>query len=489
MVLLVAMGLGISSCTHLKSLFPSKNKGQEHEHEQAKNTRVSPPAFPLQSHEHEQTKTPDVTDVLQDLISGKKISPIELEAPGKLIPRPIVKKQVYFKDVVPIIKAKCTSCHNPEGKGLMNFISYEDIAGRGAMFKYVIEKNLMPPWYVDPNTGPFRDDISLTLKEKALLLQWAHQGFPTRKNNRRISLWSKPKKVKSLKNKADYVISLPEKVTVPAEGTSFYKIFTIQTPFKEDKWIKEFKFIVKPKVVHHFDIYIMKASYNDNNNHLNFDYMAQAINYIANLARFKNTAADMQRYHEHVGVRLPRFSKLVLELHYETIGREVLDDYTQVYINFHKKKPKYETALYAYDQRQISIPPHTSNYKTEISYITKKQALLSGIHTHMHLRGKASSIFMTTSKGDKKRIFGLDPFTKTFERTYIFKTPLLVPKGSSIKCTNWFDNSTNNPSNPNPKKHLTYGPSIEDEMSICFFQWLIPIKKESSKYMFWEVLH
>ena len=428
-----------------------------------------------------------VTDVLQAVTSGKEIVPRELEAPGKLISRPLLKKQVYFKDVMPVIQEKCTSCHNPEGTGLMNFISYEDIAGRGAMFRYMIERDLMPPWYVDPNTGPFRDDISLTLKEKALLLRWVDQGFPVRE--RKTLLWSKPKKVKSLKGKPDYVISLPEKVVVPAEGPPFYKKFVIQAPFKEDKWIKEFQFVVKPKVVHHFDIYIMKASYNYNKNHPNFDYMTQAINYIANLARFKNTVVEMQKYHKHIGVRLPRHSKLVLELHYETIGQEVLDDYTHVYLNFHKKKPKYETALYAYDQRQINIPPHTSNYKTELSYITKKQSLLSGIHTHMHLRGKASSIDITDPKGMKKRIFGIDPFTKTFERTYIFKKPLLIPKGSVIKCTNWFDNSVNNPINPDPEKHLTYGPSIEDEMSICFFKWLIPIRKNSSKYMFWKILN
>ena len=126
-----------------------------------------------------------VVDRLKAIVSGKEISSRELQAPGKRISRPIVKRQVYFKDVAPIIKKKCTSCHNPEGTGLMNFISYEDIAGRGAMFKHVIEKDLMPPWYVDPNTGPFRGDISLTLEEKALLLRWAELGFPVRKRGKR----------------------------------------------------------------------------------------------------------------------------------------------------------------------------------------------------------------------------------------------------------------------------------------------------------------
>ena len=228
MTLPVAIGLGIISCTHFIKK-PLDNNGHH---------------LSLKSVGHK-TKNHYVADVLKTIVSGKKMTPKELKAPGKFIPRPTVKKQVYFKDVVPIIKEKCTNCHNPEGTGLMDFINYEGIAGRGAMFKYVIEKDLMPPWYVDPNTGPFQDDMSLTLKEKALLLQWAKRGFPVSKRGRKILLWSKPKTVIPLKHKADYVVSLPEKVMVPAEGASFYKRFVIQTPFKEDKWIKSVNFFFK----------------------------------------------------------------------------------------------------------------------------------------------------------------------------------------------------------------------------------------------------
>ena len=137
----------------------------------------------------------------------------------------------------------------------MNFISYEAVAGRGAMFKYVIENDLMPPWYVAPNTGPWKNNISLTLKERVMLLKWAELGFP-KKGKRKNLLWVKRKAEKD-KFPADYAIPLPEKVLVPAEGSTIYKTFIVQTNFKEDKWIRNVQFILKPKVIHHIAIYIM----------------------------------------------------------------------------------------------------------------------------------------------------------------------------------------------------------------------------------------
>lgn len=440
--------------------------------------------FPVRTKSKE--KNHYVTDILKTLILDKKIIPQELEAPGNLILRPMVKSKVYFKDVAPVIRKKCTNCHNPEGTGLMDFISYKDIVGRGAMFKYVIERDLMPPWYVDPNTGPFQDDISLTLKEKALLLQWIKQGFQKKKGGNEI-LWSKRKKLKSSKDKPDYVISLPEKVTVPAEGASFYKRFVIQTSFKEAKWIKSVQYILKPKIVHHFDIYIMNPSYKYNtkrneNRVGDFDYYEEFINLITTVPPSFNSSIkyDINKQHKDAGMRLPHKAKLVVEAHYESIGRKLVDDESRVLIYFHKKTPKYEILNRVSYAEDINIPPYESNYKVEDSHKVHNTMTLVDIATHTHLRGKASAIFLMNPKGVKKRIFGIDPFTKTFERIYTFKKPLIIEKGSTLKCINWFDNSAKNPMNPAPEKYVVQGLFIEQEMSLCFFRFLVPVDHSTS---------
>ena len=188
-----------------------------------------------------------LSNVLKAVLSGEKITPKELPAPGCFISRPHIKEEVFYKDVAPIISRRCTICHNPKGTGPMNFVNYQDIVGRRKMFQFVLENDLMPPWYIDTNTGPWVDDLSLEPQEKAMLLKWIYGGYLKKKTNNEV-LW---KKEKSSKASFDYVINLPERVEIPAdkrpEMFSDYKTFVIPTHFKEDKWIKDIKVVLKPK--------------------------------------------------------------------------------------------------------------------------------------------------------------------------------------------------------------------------------------------------
>ncbi|MCZ0932073.1 MAG: hypothetical protein OXJ52_02855, partial [Oligoflexia bacterium] len=98
-----------------------------------------------------------------------------------MISRPVIKKKVFFNDVVSIIREKCVNCHHPKGIAPIDLSSYEKVASRHAMVKYVIENNLMPPHWLDPNTGPWKNDLSLTVYEKALLMKWLSTGLKINK--------------------------------------------------------------------------------------------------------------------------------------------------------------------------------------------------------------------------------------------------------------------------------------------------------------------
>ena len=122
----------------------------------------------------------------------------------------------------------------------MNFITYEDMIGRRKMFQFMLENDLMPPWYVDPNTGPWVDDLSLSPKEKAMLLKWAYGGY-LRDERKDEVLW---KEEKVSEPSFEHIIKLPKKMAIPAreskvEMFSDYQTVVIPTHFKEDKWIKD----------------------------------------------------------------------------------------------------------------------------------------------------------------------------------------------------------------------------------------------------------
>ncbi len=337
------------------------------------------------------------------------------------------------------------------------------------MFKYVIENDLMPPWTLDSTTGPWKNNFSLTPKEKTMLLKWVDDGCP-KKSGETKALWTKAKKIKSAKGE---IVRLPEMVEIPSEGFYEYKRFVIQTNFKGDKWIKNVDFFVKPKVIHHMWLFIMDQSFpaNEDVSHINLrDYVTKGFG-IGNSEReaILNKNVD----DENIGYKLLKNSKLVFEIHYESIGRKVTDDYTHVRLNFHERKPKYKKITYTLETSKIKISPHDSNYKIKMSYKLKKTKQLVSIGSHMHLRGKASSLYVISPDGERKRIFGVDPYLFKFQTVYELRSPLTVVGGSTLECINWYDNSISNPVNPDPKEYVTRGRFIKDEMSECHIGFIV----------------
>ena len=408
-----------------------------------------------------QAKNHYLSDVLKKMVSGKPVIPKEIPAPGCIINRPFIKK-ADWSDVAPIISKKCTICHNPFSEAPINYLSYKDVAGRLAMFRYVIANDLMPPWNLDPQTGPWKKDLSLTVEEKATLLKWIDRGAKKDVISKE-SIWNKNKPFFKKKPDIDWIISLPEKVIISPEKANVYKRFFITTNFKEDKWIKNLHFKLMPKVIHHSFFLILSADFKGKEKTHWRKYVLNKVH-----QNFESLLSD------EIGVKLPKSSTLVWEIHYEPFGQEVIDESSHIQITFNKKKPKYKaTSLYLIFN-QINIPPHQANYQTQMSQKIKEDILVLGLSSHMHLRGKGSDIFVIDPQGSKQRIFGINPWNIKFEKSYILKKPLNISKNSTIKCVNYFDNSKNNPWNPNPEKRVLTGDFIEDEMSWCRLILLYP---------------
>ena len=475
--------------------------------------------------------------VLDSLIKGENVtqpttrgSSFLTQSPTKLcpIPRPHINRKVFFEEVAPIIHNRCTVCHHPEGTGPMDFISYQDVAGRAKMFQYVIEQDLMPPWSVDPNTGPFKNDLSLTVRERALLLKWVYgesrrghredqvgresetetgnktgTGFLRRDQSKDQlqELYLKQQREKA-KEEVDWVLRLPEPVKIPKgfkpQMFSDYKNFIIKTNFKEDKWIKQINFIHKPKVIHHTNLIVMRPG-------LSQEYLTSILHDSDEM--YKNTinffgSPDhswyVKLFHSDfpsAGALIPKGSAFLLFIHYEYPDQNIVDDTTHVEFVFHSKPPKYKLITLVLNSIKIDLSPFDPHYKSQLKYKLRDNMWFVNFLPHMHLRGKASSIYIhepenqtkdqtrdqtedqTERKTGKRRkkLFSTDPYLTRFDTIIELQKPLFIKKGTIFECVNYFDNSANNPENPDPSKFVSFGPARTDEMSQCYLNFLVPV--------------
>jgi hypothetical protein len=60
-------------------------------------------------------------------------------------------------------------------------------------------------------------------------------------------------------------------------------------------------------------------------------------------------------------------------------------------------------------------------------------------------------------------------YSFSWQLSYYPVKPIVLTKGTKIECTAHYDNSPNNPSNPDATKEVTWGDQSWDEMMLGFF--------------------
>ena len=332
----------------------------------------------------------------------------------------------------------------------------------------MIENNLMPPWNISKHTGPWENVSNLNSEEKEMILKWVDEGLPYK--NKNLKLFPTQKTTKKIKN-PDHIIKLDKPVKIPATGFMPYVRLISVPRFSEDKYLKDVEFIVKSKVIHHIIIFI-----------LNKNLLLQ-IKKKPNEMRHKAERVIMgwavgeeklRKLDQNIGIKIPKNSAFIVRIHYEPIGQKLIDTETQIKFKFHSKPPKYLLFKDKVSDLHLNIPPYQNNYKSELYYKLKEDKLLKTMGAHMHARGKSSSISIQDPKGNEIEIFRLNPYFFNFQKDFFLKKALKIPKGYSLVCRNYFDNSADNPANPDPSKTVKKGLYAEDEMSECYFSFLIP---------------
>src|SRR5262249_45158691 len=82
----------------------------------------------------------------------------------------------FNKDVLPILQKNCQSCHRPGQIAPMSFLTYTDVRPWAKAMKAAVVMRKMPPWFADPQFGPFANDRSLNASDIETIAKWADSG-------------------------------------------------------------------------------------------------------------------------------------------------------------------------------------------------------------------------------------------------------------------------------------------------------------------------
>ena len=167
-------------------------------------------------------------------------------------------------------------------------------------------------------------------------------------------------------------------------------------------------------------------------------------------------------------------SDIVFQMHYTANGKAGTDR-SKVGLVFATEPPKERVFTLAAGNGKIKIPPGDPNYKADSEFEMGTQVKLVGLLPHMHLRGKDFEYRVVYPTGETETILSVPHYSFSWQLSYYLDKPMFLPKGTTIECTAHYDNSANNPANPDPAKEVHYGEQSWDEMMFGFFDVSVPM--------------
>jgi len=404
------------------------------------------------------TKT-ELVDAIEALLADKPV-PVAATQPvgcliGRRTPSDAKGGVTYAKDVAPILQNRCVSCHREGQIGPFTLTEYDDVVAWADMCLEVIDDGRMPPWGANPAHGEFANDARLTPEEKKVFHAWVDAGTPEGDPNdmppprQFVDGWRMPK--------PDAVYKMPEEYQVPANGTVPYKYFIWDPGFTEDKWVYGAEARPgNPEVVHHLILFYIPPGQEKPRPE------DPLFNAIAAFAPGMPAVVGPEEY----ALRIPAGSKLAFQVHYTPNGKETTDLSEAAVVFSNPKKVQKEVRIAAALNFKFLIPPFHPNYPIAAEKKFKEDTLLYTMTPHMHYRGKAFRFTAHYPDGTEEILLDVPRYDFNWQIIYLLKQPKLLPAGTVVKIEGHFDNSADNPLNPDPAQFVRWGDQTWDEMML-----------------------
>lgn len=387
-------------------------------------------------------------------------------------------KVTYAEQVAPIVNRSCVPCHRSGAVAPFSLAGYDNAKKWATMISSVTESGSMPPWKAVHGYGEFLDENRLTAEERAILQKWYEDGAPR---------GDKRKEPKTPVYTSEWPLGEPDLILQPSrpfkldsEGTDVYRNFVMKNEFKEPVWVKAMAIKPgNPQVVHHVITFLdargsaLKLEAANHDGQEGYSTSGGGVGFLpaGTLGGWAPGVTTRETPPGSAYLIKPG-STLVLQVHYHKSGKEE-EDLTKVGLYFAKEPITKEMKLDWIFNFGINIPAGEKAHKETKLRTVPEDVTLYGVMPHMHLLGKSMKADVEFPDGTVKPLVWVDDWDFNWQLQYAFKEPIHVPKGSKIRIEAIYDNSADNPRNPNnPPKTVTWGEQTTDEMFLMIVGYI-----------------
>jgi mono/diheme cytochrome c family protein len=375
----------------------------------------------------------------------------------------------FSEHIAPIVFAQCADCHRPGQAGPFPLLSYKDVAQRAETIRVVVSDRYMPPWHPVPGHGEFAGERRLTDEQIAMFGRWIEAGKPEGPADKLPPLPSFPADGWQL-GEPDLIVQMDEGFSVPADGPDVYRSFVIPLDLPEDKWVRALEFRPSARNVVHHSLFFLDsrgiARLRDRmDDGPGFKGMIPPTGRLGGYV----PGGSVLQMPEGLGMPLPKGSDLIFQTHFHPAGKPEVEKSTLAlyFLDGPSKKvlvpiqvpPGFGVGM------GINIPAGEKEYRVVDEFTLPVAVDCWDIGGHAHYICKQLTMTATLPDGTVKPMLRIDDWNLNWQNRYQYKEPVALPAGTVLRTELVYDNSEENPHNPNsPPKRVRWGRQSTDEM-------------------------
>lgn len=412
---------------------------------------------------------------LDATVSNGMTEAVTVAAQGQVITFPARDRNMregvsYSDDIAPIFVQHCADCHRDGGIAPFALDSHAMAQGWSPMIREVLMTKRMPPAQIDPHIGEFSNSYNVPFEDQQKLLHWIAQGSPRDGDEDPLAMIEWPEN-KWAFGEPDLIIPIPPQ-EIPATGVLEYIDVIVPIPgLTEDRWLKASQYIPSDRTVLHHTLNALiepgqrpRPGLIGSFSHPDAPYITPYI-----------PGAEPYIEDPDTGGLLKAGTTLALNMHYTTTGRATVDE-GQIGLWFYDRddvptQRKLGECACIFANEWSDIPPNDPNFAQVKAVTVGYDAYLTGFHPHMHFRGTSMVFDAHYPDGTVERLLNIARYNYDWQVEYKLTEPKFVPAGTQVVVTGVFDNSAQNPANPDPDRQVPWGQQSWDEMFFGQVYW------------------